>query len=129
MRKRRILMLIAAVAMVMGVSAPASAGGHTASQLQKAGWACMIAGPHNWMHCFSPAQGQTVPVKVFGNFGATDDIADDGWAPGDPFLGTELLMLASAYHGQPCATDGGESYHPVPETPFVACHHFDTGSD
>ena len=95
-------------------------GGHTSAQLENAGCACGNAGPHNWVHCFPPAKRgnpATIQVKVFG-------------VPGDPFLGTEILIHRDIYNGQPCPTDGGGPYEPLfpqpPNIPYYACHHFAT---
>ncbi len=94
----------------------AYARGHNADQLMKAGWGCMNAGPSNWLHCFAPGGGsdRTLQVKVFGE-------------EGDPFLGTELLIHEDVYNGQPCPQDNHETYEPVEGTPYLACHHFETG--
>ena len=98
----------------------ASAHGGTSSQLENAGWFCFNAGPNNWTHCNPPgtnmknAPPATIQVKVFGE-------------EGHPFLGTEILVRADLYSGQPCATDGGETYHFLGEEfPYYACHHFST---
>lgn len=90
--------------------------GHSADQLVNAGWFCFNAGPSNWTHCFAPGGGspQTVQVKVFGETGS-------------PFLGTELLILQDIYGGQPCPQDELATYEPVAGTPYMACHHFETG--
>lgn len=96
----------------------AAAQGNTADQLTDAGWSCAVFPPHGWTHCFSPGGGQTLRVKVFN-------------ASGDTFLGTELLIHANVYAGQPCATDGGDPYTdllPIFGIPYFACHFFDTSS-
>ncbi len=128
MRTRRLVMILAAVAMVMGVMAPAGAakGGVTAEQLGASpAWSCSIEGPHAWMHCFNQknGNGKTIQVRVFG----PADLSD-GYSAGDPFLGTEILVDASVYNGQPCAQDGGDPYFDLGgggAGPF-ACHHFAT---
>ena len=98
-------------------------GGHTASQLERAGWACEQAGPNLWVHCLKPGFDPTSPsliVKVFSMDGST-------------FLGTELLLRDDLYHGQPCPQDNLEEYALLPAAPdgpfpvaYRACHHFDT---
>ncbi len=98
-------------------------GGHTASQLDRAGWFCLNAGPHNWVHCLKPGFDPTSPsliVKVF---------SEDG----SKFLGTELLLRADLYHEQPCPQDNLDEYELLPAAPvgpfpvaYRACHHFDT---
>lgn len=134
MRRRRLFMILAVVVMVMGVMAPAGAakGGVTAEQLGASpAWDCDTAGPHAWMHCgnVKNGNGKATQVRVFG----PADLSD-GYTVGDPFLGTEILLDASVYHGQPCATDGGGLYHDLrgpdgedpPGTGPFACHHFNT---
>ncbi len=116
--------LLSLLLLLLTFSAVAYAGGgHTASQLTRAGWFCVIAGPNDWTHCFKPGfdpTSESLIVKVFSEDGNT-------------FLGTELLLRADLYHGQPCAQDGGGEYGllpPFPVGPFPvayrACHHFDT---
>ncbi len=140
MRKRRLVMILAVVAMVMGVMAPAGAGGLTAEKLGATpAYTCFVAGPHLWTHCVTGG-GKATNVMVFGHFGPDGiDPGDgtpgdyDGYAVGDPLLGTEILLDASVYHGQPCSTDGGGLYHDLrgdgtapPGTGPFACHHFAT---
>lgn len=114
MRKK--LFVVLGILLLMLSFTVAYAKGHDAGQLEKAGWACMNAGPSNWLHCFAPGGGsqQTMQVKVF---------SEDG----SEFMGTELLMHQDAYHGQPCPQDDLATYEPVPGIPYVACHHFETG--
>ncbi len=117
--------LLSLLLLSLTFSAVAYAGGQTASQLTKAGWACDNAGPHNWVHCLKPGFDPTSEsqiVKVFSPDGST-------------FLGTELLLRADLYHGQPCAQDGGDAYDLLPAFPagpfpvaYHACHHFDTSA-
>lgn len=126
MRRRRTIMILAVAAMVIGVMVPAGAGGVTAEKLDSTpAWTCSIEGPHDWMHCFNVknSNGKVIQVRVFG----PADLSD-GYTAGDPFLGTEILVDASVYNGQPCATDGGGAYFDLGgggAGPF-ACHHFAT---
>lgn len=99
------------------------AQGHTADQLEEAGWTCfpIPIGGVVWIHCFPPATDlsgdppATIQVKVFDE-------------PGHPFLGTELLIRADLYNDQPCPQDGKDTYDDLSEEglPYFACHHFDT---
>lgn len=118
LKKLKIIVVLAAsLILLLGLFSVASAKGSAADQLENAGWGCEIAGPHGWLHCFGPGGGQTIRVKVFS-------------ADGDTFLGTELLIHASVYAGQPCATDGGAPYtdlQPALGIPYYACHFFNTG--
>ena len=116
----RVISVLAAMLLLLLAFSVVYAHGHTADQLDKAGWACGPAGPHDWIHCFPPAargNPSTIQVKVFG-------------VEGHPFLGTEILIHKDRYNGQPCMTDGGGPYEPLfpdpPNIPYYACHHFDT---
>jgi len=113
--RKRIIVAFGIMLLVLSFTV-AYAQGHNADQLMDAGWACMSAGPSNWIHCFAPGGGsqQTVQVKVFG-------------VNGEPFLGTELLIHQDIYHGQPCPQDDLSTYEAVAGTPYMACHHFETG--
>ena len=110
--------------LMLAVAGVAYAGGHTTAQLEKAGWSCVIAGPHGWTHCFPPstnptgAAPATMQVKVFED--------ETG-----PYLGTELLIRANLYHDQPCPQIGGGPYEgplDLGGTDYFACHHFHTSS-
>lgn len=113
-----VVALTAAAAITFGLfalaPATASAQGHESAQLPDTAFTCFTAGPSDWTHCATTnGTGQVTVVKVF-------DI------PGTTFLGTELLVSADVYNGQPCATDGGEQYHDLSDVgagPY-ACHHF-----
>ena len=125
MKTRRLVMMMAIVAMVTGVMASAQAGGPSNTNLADHGWGCDSAGPNDYVHCFSPGsfKGKTATVKVFDSTDATVD---------GNYLGTELLISADVYNGQPCASDDGHEYHPLfpgpPNIPFYACHHYGTSS-
>jgi len=110
--KLKFVSIIIALLLMMVAVATVSAAGHTSSQLENAGWVCEIAGPNFWTHCMkkNPADGpSTIPVKVFSN-------------DGSDFLGTELLIRADLYNGQPCPQEGGGEYFLLPFG-YYACHH------
>ncbi len=123
MKRKLLLAVILALLLTSTAVVASAAGGHTAGQLSRAGWSCTNAGPHNWTHCFRPGfdpTGESLNVKVFSGDGGT-------------FLGTELLLRADIYRGQPCPQDGGEEYELLPAAPdgpfpvaYRACHHFET---
>ena len=94
----------------------ATARGLSSDQLVKAGYACFPAGPNDWIHCLLERKlgHRSIPVKVF---------SDDG----SEFLGTEQLLRADVYAGQPCPQDGLDSWDPLAVPGYFACHHFDTG--
>ena len=97
--------------LMMVAVATVGAAGHNASQLERAGWTCGIAGPHGWLHCSKDKGGNpsTIEVKVFNG-------------AGDEFLGTELLIRDDLYNGQPCPQEGGGEYFLLPFG-YRACHH------
>ena len=93
-----------------------TAGGLTSSQLERAGYVCFPAGPNSWIHCLLERKlgKRSIPVKVFS-------------VDGEEFLGTELLLHADIYSGQPCPQDGLDTWDPLALPGYFACHHFDTG--
>jgi len=114
MRHRTLTLLVLAATLI--ASAHNAAAALTSEQLIRAGFLCNNAGPHDWVHCLNGqilGGGRRIQVLVF-----TVD--------GSIFLGTEMLIHASAYHGQPCPQDGLTEWEPVPGIPYVACHHFAT---
>ncbi len=96
---------------------------HDLGQRSASGWTCVPI-PALGVHCFPPGafvSDPSITVQVF----ATEDPADTD----APFLGTEVLIRADLYAGQPCPAQGGEyDLLPASETPFPvdyrACHHY-----
>lgn len=94
-------------------------------RLSSHGWMCVPI-PQLGVHCFGPgafAASASVPVLVFDT--------DDPTNPAAPFLGTEVLIRADLYAGQPCPPEGGE-YTLIPASDFpvdyMACHHYGHGA-
>jgi hypothetical protein len=118
MTKRRLILILAVVAMAMSVMAPASAGGNTAEKKADAGFLCFEAGPSDWTHCLREAKigNPAIPVNVYSQDGMT-------------FLGTELLLRSDVYNDQGCPQDGLVVWvEPAgPGDLYAACHHFHTG--
>ena len=111
-------MMVSLAAIMLFANGASANGGHTAAQLERAGWGCGIAGPHGWVHCSRDnGSALVILVKVF-----TGD--------GSQFLGTELLLHRDIYNGQPCAQDGGGPWFELdlvdPGNPYYACHRFGT---
>ena len=119
--KTKIFALLITIALLALAVTAVAAAGESPAKLTKAGWMCINAGPHNWVHCVKHGfTGNTVNVKVF-------DTQDPG-ATEAPFLGTELLIHKDIYNGQPCPQNGEEAYdnlEPEVGLPYFACHHFD----
>ncbi len=44
---------------------------------------------------------------------------------GTTFHGTELLIRADLYQGQPCPQDNLDEFESVLDGAYFACHHFD----
>ena len=112
--RKKIVILLGVLLLMLSFTA-AYAQGHSAGQLEGAGFTCFNAGPFDFTHClkkFPAAEGgpPTVQVKVF---------SEDGME----FLGTEILVRPDIYNGQPCPQDGGGDYDLGPEG-YRACHRF-----
>lgn len=92
--------------------------GNTPARLVHAGWFCENV-PNHGVHCMDPhaSVGSSVhiQVKVF-------DTSDPGSSTAT-FLGTESLIHADHYRGQPCLPGHGQ-YFLLPFG-YYACHHFD----
>jgi hypothetical protein len=116
--KFKFVSIMFALLSMMMIVATVGAKGNTAAQLDNAGWTCFNTGPNNWTHCWKKGPGaspSTVPVKVFSEDG-TD------------FVGTELLIRADLYNGQPCPQEGGGEYAELDfesdgTIDYYACHH------
>jgi hypothetical protein len=120
---------IAVVVLLLALSATSvlAAGSNTPAQRGTAGWLCVVAGPHGWVHCFPPgafASSASLPVQVF-------DAEEPASSEGD-FLGTEILIRDDLYRGQSCAAGHGGPYDALPSdesglpADYAACHHYDT---
>lgn len=124
------LFVLIAVLILSVTSVSAHGRGNNPASLGDAGWLCVVAGPHGWVHCFPPgafSSFSSISVKVF-------DTGDPG-AEHAPYLGTEILLRADLYPetNPPCPQDGGEPYELLSPAdtglPFYyrACHHYETG--
>lgn len=100
----------------------ALAGGNTPGHLQEHGWSCAVI--IGLVHCFNPTGLQfgkpVIPVWVYDGQDITSFDAD--------FLGTEHIIRADLYAGQPCAPEDGDPYDPLDltgdgVTDYYACHH------
>ncbi len=99
---------------------PLVAGGHTAQQMERAGFDCPNLGPNNWMHCMDfdalmAGKKTVIPVKVFSEYGSE-------------LMGTELLLREDIYFKslQPCPQDDLNMWGDT-GAGYYACHHFSTG--
>ena len=125
------LSLLAATALAFPAAASSAHGGLSPKQLNDHGWTCLnvdtpIVGALG-VHCSPP--GQPFPptgqphVQLLYFFNTTDPRSD---VP--DFTGTESLIRADLYQGQPCPTEpgpnGGYTYLPDIGLPleYYACH-------
>ena len=92
--------------------------GNTPFRLTQAGWQCLNV-PGHGVHCLDPhgeiGSSVHIQVKVFDTADPSSDSAT--------FQGTESLVRADHYRGQPCLPGHGE-YLLLPFG-YYACHHFD----
>jgi hypothetical protein len=107
--------LLCAVALVLAllVAAPSSSNAVSPAQLTAAGWTCFPV-PELGIHCSSPGQGwpPTGPSAQLLYF------SDSTGA----FLGTETLIRADVFNGQPCPGQGGEWIDLVADLGYYGCH-------
>jgi hypothetical protein len=130
MMKRKTLVVSFVLVLVLAATAVvAQAGGNSPAHLGEKGWNCFDPdGPGNplGVHCMPPgaaASSASMSVKVYD----TEDVA----ATDAEFEGTEILIRADLYHGQPCPQDGLEEYEGLDlnmdgNVDYFACHHYDT---
>ena len=99
-------------------ASPAGARGHTADQMERAGYDCLNFPPHGWKHCLDfdallAGEVVVIPVKVFSGDGLE-------------FLGTELLLHEDVYRAQPCPQNDMDIWDGPNDFGYYACHHFNT---
>ena len=134
--KRTITALTLVAAMLLLLAPAASAGAPpTASDAQERGYTCFTAGPDDWTHCVRAEQfgNKLVKVRIF----SPAEFNEDGLivAGGSVFLGSEDLVLDTAYDGRACPEDNlavwdgplGPDLDGDGEGDYFACHRFDTG--
>jgi hypothetical protein len=126
-RVRRIARGLTAVVILTSVLAQATAvqaGGRTLAQAQKAGWDCdppiLLLGHY---HCSPPGRPSVADIIAGGV--DTPSIVHQVFRPDGKLAGTETLIRADLYAGQPCPTDEWLPVPPFGEPEYYACHHFD----
>jgi hypothetical protein len=103
--RRLVIAVVLGMLAALPVSA-VSAQGLSPAQLQRAGWSCLLPPAFNPnVHCAPPGQLEGIisgqaKVAMFVAF-ATSDLD----ATSAPLLGTERMIRADLFHGQPCPTD------------------------
>ena len=124
MLRRRITTLAVALvgATVFAISAAGSSGA-TMAQAQAAGWDCnpqvLIVG---YFHCAPPGKPSVLDM-IQGNTN-TPSIVLRVFYPSGELAGTEHLIRADLYQGQPCPQDNLATWDLLPFG-YRACHHFD----
>lgn len=120
--------LIAVAALVAGALAVTGTGysrGATMSQAESAGWDCnprvLIAG---YYHCAPP--GKASVLDLVTGVAAPASVQLRVFNPDGSFAGTETLLRADLYAGQPCPQDNLAEWGLL-ELPvdYRACHKFD----
>jgi hypothetical protein len=116
------LALVIAGASVFAISAAGSSSA-TMAQAQAAGWDCnpqvLIVG---YFHCAPP--GKPSVLDMIQGTTDTPSIVLRVFYPSGEFAGTEHLIRADLYEGQPCPQDNLVTWDLLPFG-YRACHHFD----
>ena len=115
--------IVAATMMLAG--AASAAGSHNLAQAQAAGWDCeplILIGGH--YHC-SPS-GKPGVLDIINGTATSPSIVHQVFRPDGTFAGTETLIRADLFAGQPCPTDQWLAVPPwLPSPAYYACHHFE----
>jgi hypothetical protein len=117
--------------LVLAVGQPVAAKkGLSPAQLTAAGWDCFVPTEGDVVHCASPGGLARVlsgdaRTMTFLVFGTTDPTANEA-----PFLGTEHIVRADLFNGQPCPRDPPSMEYtyllPILGLDYYACHHYDS---
>lgn len=117
------LIATAASALIFA-GAVSGASQHTLVQAQAAGWDCnplILIGGH--YHCSPP--GKPGVQDIIDGTATSPTIVHQVFRPDGTFAGTETLIRADLFAGQPCPTDQWLPVPPWLPTPtYYACHHF-----
>lgn len=116
--------------MVAGIAYSAGGPGGTADQSAAAGWNCEpnvpIAG--NYLHCAPPGKPSVVDLVSGTTTAPTLELRVFDFTT-HVYAGTESLIRADLYRGQPCQQDGQDEWGLLDlPVDYRACHHFETGN-
>jgi hypothetical protein len=96
----------------------------TLQQAMAAGWDCtplILIGGH--YHCSPP--GKQGVAEIIAGTADSPSIVHTVFRADGTFAGTETLIRADLFAGQPCPTDVWLPVPPwLPEPTYWACHHF-----
>jgi hypothetical protein len=116
---RKLMLLIAAVALSFGSVTAAMATGLTPDQLTAAGWTCFRDPGAPRIVCSDPGHGRPVPADP----NAPPSYNFKVFALDGSFTGTIHLIRADLYRGQPCPQAGGP-YFFIAVIGYYRCEHF-----
>jgi hypothetical protein len=124
MRTRRILMVMATMALMVGAMAPAARAGSLSDQAQHeaAGWGCAGAVGLPAGHCISPGTVNRWPDALIASGGTFQLLVFDG---SGNFRTAEIATFKAAGDGRPCPNDpesADGTYWPFVPGLYV-CHH------
>lgn len=129
--RTRIALVVAVIA-ALAMPASLSARGLSPAQLARAGWTCILPPPdfNPNVHCLPADQLAGVisgeAVVVISLAFATDELDDQD----TDLLGTERMIRADIFAGQPCPTDppslGYSWLFPRFGWDYYICHTFDS---
>jgi len=125
-RAMRFSPTLAAVAVAVAVLAGtvSGAGSRSLERAQAAGWDCnplILIGGH--YHCSPP--GATSVQDIVDGTATSPSVVHQVFRADGTFAGTETLIRADLFAGQPCPTDQWLPVPPwLPEPAYFACHHF-----
>jgi hypothetical protein len=123
---RRITIIAALFAVVLAVTAStASSTGVSPSELEGAGWTCIVPLPGDNIHCAPP--GGLARVVA----GTAETMTFLVFRPSDgEFIGSEHIVRADLFNGQPCPTDPPSRQYtyllPLLGLDYYACHRYDS---
>lgn len=116
------------IVLALAAAPSAAATGSSPAKLTAAGWDCIVV--FGAVHCAPPGGlarvgSGTAKTMTFLVFGTTNPAATEA-----PFLGTELIVRADIFSGQPCPTDPPSGQYtyllPLIGLDYYACHWYDS---
>lgn len=125
MRQFVVLIVVVGALLALPLVASGGSGGLSPAQLNDQGWTCFNV-PTLGVHCsppgkpFPPSAPTSQLLYFFNTTDPSSDVPD--------FTGTETLIRADIYHGQPCPTEPGPDggYHFLGDlgagAEYYACH-------
>lgn len=127
MLRRGVLVIVLALGAFAVAGVAYSAGGGM-DQAESANWDCnpkvLILG---YYHCAPPGKASVVDIVTGAK--SPPSVQLRVFNPDGTFAGTESLIRADLYGGQPCPQDGLSEWGLLDlPVDYRACHHFETGS-